>query len=150
VPRNQLSSLPPHDPHPSLNFNLDFALGCEGGEEEYLSQSFDDQSFQCGYSEIGYDLYHRSPVSWCAQNEGCEEMKIDGVMHYYATMSNLVFGPDLQSIINDVKDGTRLPGIYSHAYPKDYDHIVPGCTAEYKVDFVVPERYAPANEAINP
>ena len=59
------------------------------------------------------------------------------------TMDNLIFGPDLQEAILAVKDGSKLPGVYTKAYPKSYDHIVPGCTPEYKVDFDIPERYAP-------
>lgn len=123
------------------SYDMDFALGCKGGEKEYLSQTFDSESFQCGYSEIGYDLYHNVPTSDCAINGHCEEKKVNGETYYYARMKNLVFGPDLQNAIKMVKSGEQKPGIYTHAYPRDYDHIVKGCTAEYKVDFVVPERY---------
>ena len=127
------------------NYDMNFSLGCESEEYYLTGQTFAPGSFQCGYSEIGYDLYHNVPTSPCAQpGAGCETNKINGETYYYATMQNLVFGPDLQNAINRVRDGTNLPGVYTHAYPKNYDHIVNGCTAEYKVDFVVPRKYAPA------
>ncbi|GMH71546.1 hypothetical protein TrLO_g9089 [Triparma laevis f. longispina] len=122
------------------SFNFDYALGCSD-EDEYLTQIFTDSSFQCGYSEIGYDLYHRVPTSPCAISGNCETNTINRKTYYYASMSNLVFGGDLQSAINDVKTGVKKPGVYTYAYPKSYDHIVQGCSASYKVDFSIPQDY---------
>ena len=130
------------------NYEMDFAKGCKSEEYYLTGQTFVPGSFQCGYSEIGYDLYHRVPTSPCATLGNCETNTINGEKHYYARMNNLIFGPDLQNAINKVKDGTNLPGIYTHAYPKSYDNIVSGCTAEYKVDFVVPKKYAPVVEDV--
>ncbi|GMI31747.1 hypothetical protein TeGR_g13109 [Tetraparma gracilis] len=127
------------------SYNFRYALGCDS-EEAYLEQDFgvdgENNGFQCGYSEIGYDLYHNVPTNYCGQGgEGCESMKIAGETFWYATMSNLLFGPDLQAAITDVKEGREKPGVVVHSYPKSYDHIVPGCVATYKVDFVIPEDY---------
>ena len=123
------------------NYMFDYSLGCKD-EEDYLAQDFSLNTFQCGYSEIGYDLYHNVPTSGCAAaGANCESKQIKGETYYYATMSNLVFGPDLQKSIRDVKEGRVKPGVVTYPYPKSYDHIVDGCTATYKVDFSIPEDY---------
>ncbi|GMI12010.1 hypothetical protein TrVE_jg14003 [Triparma verrucosa] len=127
------------------NFNFRYSLGCES-KDAYLSQDFGvasvNNGFQCGYSEIGYDLYHNVPTSDCALSMyDCESNKINGETYWYATMSNLLFGPDLQEAIINVKEGRAEPGVIVQSYPKSYDHIVAGCVATYKVDFVIPEDY---------
>mmetsp|Transcript_16233 Transcript_16233/g.21240 ORF Transcript_16233/g.21240 Transcript_16233/m.21240 type:complete len:325 (+) Transcript_16233:159-1133(+) len=126
-----------------MNYNFKYALGCKN-EEEYLEQDFTDtETFQCGYSEIGYDLYHNVPTSSCAADpeSRCETNEIRGETYYYASMQNLQFGSDLQTVIKNVREGKEKPGIYTYAYPKSYNHIIDGCTATYKVDFLVPTKY---------
>ena len=104
-----------------------------------MKQDFSEKdTFQCGYSEIGYDLYYKDEVNEGGGGECEQGDTIDGEKYCYATMHNLIFATDLQKLLKDVDDGTKQPGTYAQPYPYSYDHIVDGCTATYKVDFRIP------------
>jgi hypothetical protein len=124
------------------NFNMDFSRGC-ASVDDYLAQDFTDRTkFNCGLSELGYDLLFKKASK--TTSESClEEQERDGVPYCYATMQNLDVGSFLQQVLRSVRSGARCAGIHTAAFPKAYDHIIPGCVAEYKVDVVIPLGKAP-------
>lgn len=120
-------------------FYMDYSIGCKDAED-FLAQDFTDQTkFNCGLSEIGYDLYYKKDS--VRSNYCNEELKIDGDSYCYATMSNLNIGTFLQNTIKRVIRGELCPGIHTQSFPKYYDNIVPLCVAEYKVNFVITETW---------
>lgn len=123
-------------------YNMDFSRGC-ASVDDYLAQDFADHTnFNCGLSELGYDLLVKK-ASYLTSEYCNEERERDGVPYCYAAMHNLDVGSFLQQVLRSVRSGARCAGIHTAAFPKDYDDIIPGCVAEYKVDVVIPLGMAP-------
>jgi len=122
-------------------YSMDYSRGCSD-KADYLAQDFSDRTkFNCGLSEIGFDLHFRLYSGEICPTD--ETIQVDGITYCYATMDNLYFGTFLQDTLKKVQDGTLCPGIHTQGFAKEYDDIVDLCVAEFKVNFVIPASEAP-------
>ena len=117
-------------------FAMDYSRGCSD-KADYLAQDFSDRTnFNCGLSEIGFDLYSKIFAGeTCPSDDTIQE---DGTTYCYAGMNNLVFGTFLQNTLKQVQSGALSPGIHTQGFAKEYNHIVDLCVAEFKVNLVIP------------